>query len=343
MKDRELRVGVIGAGAMGEAHLRAYARQPGLRIVGLTSRTPARARELAERYGVEETFVDAPTMIDATRPDGVSVTTGEHDHVAPATYALEHGVGVLLEKPIASTVVDAEQLAETARAADSLLVPAHILRFALPYRALRDEVRAGRIGQIVGIAARRDRSRLVADHYAHVHPAFLTAVHDIDLVLWLTGARGDRVRALERRSVADRGPDLIWAQIELDSGVLASVATTYLHPAVGPMQNSDRFEVYGTAGVADVDVSIPLVTVHGSPTSSPDWLIGPADGSGAFGDEIAHFLACIRYGRPSDVVSVDDAVEGIRIADAMVQSASAGGREISLRAEREIGTSRADY
>ncbi len=328
---------------MGEAHLRAYARQPGVRIVGVTSRTPARARELAERYSVEETFVDAASMIDATRPDGVSVTTGEHDHVAPATYALEHGVGVLLEKPIASTVVDAEQLAETARAADSLLVPAHILRFTLPYRALRDEVRAGRIGQIVGIAARRDRSRLIADHYARVHPAFLTAVHDIDLVLWLTGDRPDRVRALERRSVADRGPDLIWAQIELDSGVLVSVATTYLHPADGPMQNSDRFEVYGTAGVADVDLSTPVLTVHASPTETPDWLIGPADGSGAFGDEIAHFLACIRDGRPSDVVSVDDAVEGIRIADAMVRSASAGGREISLNAERAMGTSRADH
>lgn len=343
MTDRELRVGVIGAGAMGEAHLRAYARQPGVRIVGLASRTPARARELGERYRVEETFMDAASMIDATRPHGVSVTTGEHDHLAPATYALEHGVGVLLEKPIASTVADAEQLAATARAADSPLVPAHILRFTLPYRGLREEIRAGRIGEIVGIAARRDRSRLVADHYAHVHPAFLTAVHDIDLVLWLTGARADRVRALERRSVVDRGPDLIWAQIELDSGVLASVATTYLHPAAGPMQNSDRFEVYGTAGVANVDLSIPLMTVQGSSTESPDWLIGPADGSGSFGDEIAHFLACVRDGTPSDVVSVDDAVEGIRIADAMVRSASAGGREISLTTEPGTGNSRADH
>lgn len=327
---RELRVGVIGAGAMGEAHLRAYASTPGVRIVGLATRTPARAEELARHYGVEATFADAHDLIVMTRPDGVSVTTGEHDHVEPTCYALERGVGVLLEKPIASSVTDAERIAETARTSGSILLPGHILRFTLPYRSLKAEVASGRIGEVVGIAARRDRSRAIAERYRHVHPALLTAVHDIDLTLWLTGSRVTRIRALEHRRPDRPQPVIVWAQAVLASGALATISTAYLHPADGPMATSDRIEVYGTDGVAVVDLSVPVLALHATPGPVADWLIGPADGSGAFGDEIAHFCACLRDGRPSDIVSIDDAVAGIRIADAMVRSAAADGEDVWL-------------
>lgn len=326
----ELRVGVIGAGAMGEAHLRAYASTPGVRIVGLATRTPERAAELARRYEVEATFADARALIDETRPDGVSVTTGEHDHVEPTCYALERGVGVLVEKPIASSVADAERIAETARTSGSVLLPGHILRFTLPYRGLKAEVASGRIGEVIGIAARRDRPRAIAEHYRHVHPAFLTAVHDIDLALWLTGSRVIRVRALEHRQPGRPQPDIFWAQAVLASGALATIATAYLLPGDGPLATSDRIEVYGTEGIAVVDLSVPVLAVHAKPGPVVDWLIGPADGSGAFGDEIAHFCACLRDGRPSNIVTINDAVAGIRIADAMVRSVAADGGDIWL-------------
>ena len=328
--EQELRVAVIGAGAMGEAHLRAYAAAPGVRIVGLATHAPVRGEELSARYGIEATFADARTLIDEMKPDGVSVTTAEHDHVEPACYALERNVGVLLEKPIASTVADALLIGETARKAGAILLPAHILRFTPPYRALKAEVVAGRIGDIVAIAARRDRTRAIADAYRRVHPAFLTAVHDIDLVLWLTGSKATRVRALERRRSEVGQADLIWAQVELASGILASISTAYLHPEGGAMSQSDRIEVYGTAGVAVVDLTVPTFTVHGRPTVAPDWLFEPSDGGGAFGAEIAHFCDCLRSNRSSEIVSIDDAVEGIRIADAMVRSATTGGGDIWL-------------
>ncbi len=326
----ELRIAVIGAGAMGEVHLRAYASTPGVRIVGLATHTQSRAEELAERYGIEATFDDARALIDALQPDGISVTTGEHDHVGPTCYALERNIGVLLEKPIAPSVDDAVRIAAAAQASGSVLVPGHILRFTLPYRSLKAEVAAGRIGAVVGIAARRDRSGAVAQHYSDVHPAFLTAVHDIDLILWLTGSHWTRVRALEHRQPGRPQPDILWAQGELRSGALATISTAYLHPADGPVATSDRIEVYGTDGVAFVDLSVPIVAVNTKSPIVPDWLFGPPDGSGAFGSEIAHFCECLRAGRPSDIVSIDDAVEGIRIADAIVRSAANGGIDVWL-------------
>jgi predicted dehydrogenase len=327
---RELRVAVVGAGWMGETHLRAYAAQPGVRIVGLVTHTPARAAELAARYPIEASFDDVSTMIDAAAPDGISVTTGEHDHVEPVCASLERGVAVLVEKPMATSVEDAERIAETARRTEAMLMPAHVLRFTLPYQALAREVADGRLGRIVAISSRRDRTLAVAEHYDHVHPAMITSVHDIDLVLWLTGSRVRRVRALESRRPGAVQPDLIWAQLELEDGVIATVSVTNLHPADGSIATSDRIEVYGTDGVASVDLSSPLLTFHTKPPALPDWLFEPPDGGGSFGAEIGHFCACLRAGRASDVVAPADAVAGIRVAEAMVRSAASDGAIIEL-------------
>jgi predicted dehydrogenase len=314
---------------MGEAHLRAYAAQPGVRIVGLATRTAARGSELTARYPIENVYGSAVELLEDARPDGVSVTTSEHEHVEPTITALERGVGVLLEKPIASNVADAERIAEAADAHRVPVVPAHVLRFTPTYRHLREEVVAGSIGEVVAISARRDRPRFVARHYARVHPAYLTAVHDIDLVLWLTGSRVARVRALQR-SPSGGQAELIWAHLELASGALAAIAAAHLHPDGGTVSNSDRLEVYGTSGVAVVDFTIPPLVVHAGPSRAPDWLLEPPDGGGAFGAEIAHFCDCLRRGRPSDVVTLAEAVAGIRVADAMVRSATSGGADVWL-------------
>jgi predicted dehydrogenase len=315
---------------MGEAHLRAYAAQSGVRIVALVTHSSARGAELAARYPIEAVFEDAARMIDDLLPDGISVTTREHEHAGPTCRALERGVGVLVEKPLAATVEDAARIVEVAARTGSLLVPAHILRFAPPYQALKREVEAGRLGAIVAISARRDRDRSIARHYSHVHPALLTAVHDIDQVLWLTRAAVIRVRALEARRTGLPQPDVVWAQLELEGSVIASVSTATLHPEGGAMGSSDRLEVYGTAGVAAVDTTDRLLSVDSAPPSRPDWLLEPTDGGGAFGAEIAHFCACLRRGEPSGVISGAEALAGIRVADAMMRSAAAGGAIIDL-------------
>lgn len=326
--ERPLRVAVVGGGWMGRTHLRCYAAQPGVRIAALVTRSRERAAELAGTFPIERTFSDVEEMLDTVRPDGISVTTAEHDHVLPACAALERRVGVLLEKPLATSAQDALRIAETAERSGALLVPAHVLRFAGPHRALRREVLAGSLGDLVGIAARRDRNRHVAQRYAHVHPALLTAVHDIDQVIWLTGSRVLRVRALESRRTGGSQPDLVWAQLELDGGVLATISTAMLHPAGGGPATSDRLEVYGTKGVAAIDMTTPLLTLHAAETGTPDWLLEPSDGGGAFGDEIAHFCDRLRRGLPSDVITPQEAVDGIRVAEAIMRSAAAGGQVV---------------
>lgn len=315
---------------MGTTHLRSYAGTPDVRIVALVTHSSTRGAELAARFPIEAVFDDVATMLETAQPDGISVTTAEHDHVAPACQALEAGVGVLIEKPMASNLPDALTIAASAERSEAILMPAHVLRFAAPYQALKREVESGRIGRVLAIASRRDRSRAIAQAYGHIHPAMLTSVHDIDLVLWLAGSRVTRVRAVQSQPPDRPQPDLVWAQLELESGVVATVSTTMLYPAVGGVTSADRIDVYGTDGVAAVDLTPPLVAVHTGEGTAPDWWLEPPDGGGAFGAEIAHFCDCLRSGRSSDVVSATEAVAGLRVADAIIRSASADAAVIEL-------------
>src|SRR5690606_20385597 len=124
----------------------AYASLPDVRLVGIATRSPERGAALAARFGIERVHPDAPSLLDTARPDAVSITTRDDDHVAPAVAALERGVATLLEKPIASDVAGAETIAAAVHRTGTQLVPGHILRFTLPYQRLRAEVAAGRIG-----------------------------------------------------------------------------------------------------------------------------------------------------------------------------------------------------
>lgn len=330
----ETRVGVIGAGAMGEAHLAAYAQLPDVRVVGIATRSRVRGEELAARFGLgaDAVFPDAAALLAATRPDGVSICTKDDAHVAPTLAALDAGAGVLLEKPIANDVAGAEAIAAAVERTGGLLIPGHILRHALPHQRLRAEIAAGAIGKVVGVSARRDRIRAIHEQYTHVHPAFLICVHDIDLALWVTGAQVTRIRAMEHRSPGDAQPDILWAHAEMASGAIASFATALLHPSDVPVPMSDRFEVYGTKGVAVLDLTTPELMIHAGPSRAPDWLVGLGDGGGAMLAEARHFVACLRTGSPSDVISVGEALAGVRVADAIVRSAAAGGADIRLEA-----------
>ena len=322
-------VAIVGAGWMGETHLRCYAAQ-GIKVLGLVDPDTDRARQLAERYNVPRVCPSLPDLLSACRPTGISVTSPENHHADAAVLALESGIGVLVEKPLADNLDDGRRIVEAAKRSGAVLIPAQILRFAAHYRSLREHIKRGDIGEIVGITARRDRTRAIGEHYAHVHPAYLTLVHDIDQVIWLTKSRFVRVRALEHRRDSGCQADLVFAQGELATGVIVSLVSGTLHAPDTLGGTSDRLEVYGSGGVASVDVSRPLVEVNGGHQHAPDWILDPSDCTGAFGAEIAHFIDCLAAGEPSTVVSPDDALAGLQAVDGIMRSIEARGSDVWL-------------
>jgi predicted dehydrogenase len=307
-----LRIGVIGAGNFAQLHLEAYARREGVTVVAVADVDLSRAEAVAAKWGIDQWFGDAAELLAVCSPDGVSVVTPGTQHRGPALAALEAGCGVLLEKPVATTSVDVAAIEAAARVSSGFVLPGHILRFAAPHAELQARVREGSVGEVLGISTVRDRTRDHEQRFPDLHPALMTTIHDIDLALWLSGSRAVRVSALERGGRVGGPPLLVWAQVEAADGGVWSLRESWLLPDAAP--TADRLEVYGTEGVIALDLT-------GAGDASAD----------AIDAEIAHFCACLLTGaEPS--VTLADAAHGVRIAEAIIASAAAGGAPIGVAA-----------
>ena len=120
------------------------------------------------------------------------------------------------------------------------------------------------VGRLLGIHSSRDRTQDHMQLYSDTHPALMTLIHDIDLALWISGARALRASAYERGG--DGAPALVWGHVEADDGSLWSLGTSWLlagHAAV-----ADRLEVYGSDGAVTLDPQL-LAGLRG-----PAWGLG---------------------------------------------------------------------
>jgi predicted dehydrogenase len=193
MQQQVIRAGVIGVGIMGERHARLYAQAPDVRLVGVYDADASRARAVAARWGTEA-FDSADQLLAAL--DAVSIASSTHTHASLATLALDRGVHLLVEKPLADSLGDARAFA--ARAAnrpETTIQVGHIERFNPVVRELLRLVHGRRI---LSMTMRRfspfDGRCLDSDVIQDL------MVHDLDLALAfcddgleLLGASGERL------------------------------------------------------------------------------------------------------------------------------------------------------
>jgi UDP-N-acetylglucosamine 3-dehydrogenase len=320
-----LQVGIVGLGAFGESHIQTYRGLPEVEVAAVASRSAARAREVAARYCIPRWYGNYDALIADPAIQAVSVTTAEAEHRAPAVAALAAGKHVLVEKPLATTLDDALALAAAARAARGILMPGHVLRFEAKYATLRAAVEAGELGRLVALDARRNRPRSAINTYARVHPAFVTAIHDLDIMLWLAGSPLRRVRALDRLADRDGGAHGVWALLEFASGVIGTIEAAWMVPSGAGLATDDAFSAIGTAGLARLQFDPPPLRIwRDTGQSAPDTSYEPrVHGlvTGALRDELAYFAACARRGEPPTVVTPEDGVLAVAAALALVESA----------------------
>ena len=122
----DVRVGVVGVGALGQHHARVYAALPGARLAGIYDIDRSRAAEVAGRHGAR-VFEHLRDLLDEV--DAVSVAVPTVDHHRVARVLLDAGKDVLVEKPMATTVAEAEDLIRAAAERNAVLQVGHIERF----------------------------------------------------------------------------------------------------------------------------------------------------------------------------------------------------------------------
>jgi UDP-N-acetylglucosamine 3-dehydrogenase len=294
----------------------------------VASRSPARAEEIAERYGVSLWYGSHEELLADDTIEAISVTTAEHEHREPVVTALETGKHVLVEKPIASTLEDAQAMLEASRTSSGTLMPGHVLRFAPTFASVKAAVDAGELGRIVAMTARRNRpASLIASH-GRVHPALITAIHDIDIMLWLAGEDVRRVRAVDRLAGRDVGAHGLWGLLEFESGAIAMIETSWLIPDGADITTDDACHVTGMLGTARIQLESPPLRVWTSGGSvAPDVGYEPVVHGitgGALGMEIAHFARQALGGSPSPIVTPEDGVRALAVVLALIEAADTG-------------------
>lgn len=324
-----LRVAVVGAGLMGGRHAHAYRSIPGVALTAMADSDPAVCAQMERLHGVP-CQLDWRAALDAPGLHAVSICLPDDAHLAATEAALERGLAVLLEKPVATSLADAARIEQLSRG--RTLLVGHLLRFDPRYQAARRALRSGRIGDIVHLKARRNSAIGAAARYRNTTSlVWHLGVHDIDLMQWFTGRRITEVTAhgVSKRLAEFGHYDSVLALGRFDDGTPFTMELSWVLPAhAGPGLDAG-LDLLGTAGRIEVHgLDQGLRVSDEASLSYPDttrWVeYDDGTAGGILLAEIAHFVRAVREGLPVDV-PVGDAVAAVRVAHAI---------ELALRSGR---------
>ena len=147
--DRKLRIGIIGTGGIANSHIASYLKQPDVEVVAGADLIPGKAAEFFKSHEVEaKDFTDYKEMIDTMNLDAVSVCTYNCTHAECTIYALEHGLPVLLEKPMTVTLEEAVAIREAEKKSGKIVSVGFQPRFDANMQMIKKIVQSGELGRI---------------------------------------------------------------------------------------------------------------------------------------------------------------------------------------------------
>ena len=147
--DRKLRIGIIGTGGIAGSHIASYKKQPDVEVVAGADLIPGKAEKFFKDNEVEaKAFTDYKEMIDTMNLDAVSVCTYNRTHAECTIYALEHGLPVLLEKPMTVTLEEAVAIREAEKKSGKIVSVGFQPRFDANMQMIKKIVQSGELGRI---------------------------------------------------------------------------------------------------------------------------------------------------------------------------------------------------
>jgi len=227
---------VIGVGIYGEVHVRNYKANPNVELISIWSRSPQRAKETGEKYGCQYT-TDLDAIADDKKIDIVSIATPDFAHTEPAIKMLKAGKHVLLEKPMATSVKECEQIIEARNSSGRKLMINFHQRWYPPMAKAREIMQSGKIGTPVASYARLSDTINIATEWLswadRSGPEWFLLPHIIDDVRWVIGQDAVRVYAQGKKGLLQSKGidcyDIVQAQVEFTDSI-ASFESSWILP-----------------------------------------------------------------------------------------------------------------
>ncbi len=328
-------VGIVGAGIFGRRHAQAYTGHPDVRLLAICDIRRDRAEALASQFG-GTVYTDVASMLQHPGLEAVSVVTPDQSHRDVAVAAAQAGKHLLVEKPLATTVEDAQAIIDAAtRKGVTLMVDFHN-RWNPPFCAARDAIQADQIGRVKYVYMRLHNAITVPTEMLRwaggSSVVWFLGSHCLDLVRWLLDDEVERVSAVSGSGVLTgqgiNTDDYVVATLEFSGGARATLEHCWILPPGGPAIKDFKCEIIGERGAIYIDTSHneSLVIAHPRGISYPDLFAAPMVGGKVDGfvmKSIWHFVECVRDRRDPGVTGID----GLRVTEAgvaILQSAREG-------------------
>ena len=253
-----MKAGVIGVGAMGQHHARVYHEMDGVELIGVSDIDQGRAEEIATMYDTQ-VFNDYRKLLSCDL-DLVSVAVPTTLHRNVAMDVISAGVHLLVEKPIASTLEDADEMISAAKDAGVRLMVGHIERFNPAVTRLKEIIDSGMLGDIVSISARR-----VGPHNPRIRDVGIImdlGVHDIDTISYLYNEKAESVYAIAGNGLPEIHENHAGILMQFGRGRAGMIDVNWLTPHKVRMLTA-----VGTDGVAYLDYIAQTLELHDG-----DWI-----------------------------------------------------------------------
>jgi UDP-N-acetylglucosamine 3-dehydrogenase len=222
-----LKVAVIGVGSMGRNHARLYWELPSVKLVSVADSSETSVSQVAQRYNTAG-FTDYRRMLDEQKPDAVTIAVPTGSHLEVALEVIQRGIHLLIEKPIAFSVSEGQQIIQAAKDAGVKLTIGHIERFNPAVIALKAHLASGELGRIFQLAAHREGP--FPARIGDVGVVIDLAVHDLDIMRYVTGAEIVRVYAETERRIHSQHEDLLNGLVRLSDNSVGTLAINWLTP-----------------------------------------------------------------------------------------------------------------
>ncbi len=340
----KLKIALAGAGLIGRTHAELLARSEQAELSAVVDPLPA-AAELAWQWGVPY-FESLDALLARSRPDGIILATPNHLHVSQALACIEAGLGVLVEKPLASTLAEGEQLLRAVAAGQARVLVGHHRAHSPIMEQARQVAQSGRLGRLVAVMG--SATFYKPDHYFAEGPwrcqpgggpILINMIHEVHNLRILCGEIS-AVQALASNTV--RGfavEDTVSISLRFANGALGSFLlsdtaasarsweqTSQENKAYPSYAEEDCYVLTGTLG----SLAVPSMRLKTYPSAEhASWWKPFAceqldlRREDPLARQLAHFVQVIR-GQAQPRVTVHDGLQNLRVIEAIAESACSG-------------------
>ena len=318
---KKIGVAVIGVGFWGRNHARVYMEIPEAELIGVCDINSERAKETAEKYGVEA-YTDSRKLLKRDDVDAVSICTWTTTHAKETIKALKAGKHVLVEKPIASTVKEAKQMVQMAEREELILMTGFIERFNPGIERVIKTINGSSVGEIVSATARRVSQW--PERIGDVGVVKDSAIHDIDMMRYIFGEDPKNVFAKAGKLKHKRFEDYAQIMLTFSHGKTAFIEANWLTP-----YKVRKLIVTGSKGIVTLDyLSQEIIIETEEKTFIPRY-----KWEEPLKRELEHFVKCVIENK-KPLVSGLDGLKALIICEAALKSAA---KEKSINLEKSLG------